>query len=292
MPRPRKIEWPDGARICMTFIVPWEVWPENFATAASGQRTAGHHIPPADAPFTRSMSAVTEREYGDRTGIWRLLDTFERYDIKASLLLNGVKAEELGREENADLLAEVQSQGHEYASEGYVHEYSYMYTREQEDESMKKTIKAFEDAFGQRPTGYLSPGHCFTDNTLDLVAENGYTWWADPLNDDQPYILESGNKKVVVIPYNISGCNDYSTYKGDRTPRDLMGIWRDQFDQLYDEGEQGYPKFFSINFHPFVSGVPYRTKVIREFLDYVRSHSKVWFAPRIEMANWFLKQGY
>ena len=170
MPRPRKIEWPDGARICMTFIVPWEVWPENFATAASGQRTAGHHIPPPDAPFTRSMSAITEREYGDRTGIWRLLDTFEKYDIKASLLLNGVKAEELGLEENADLLSEVQSQGHEYASEGYVHEYSYMYTREEEDESMKKTIKAFEHSFGQRPTGYLSPGHCFTDNTLELVA--------------------------------------------------------------------------------------------------------------------------
>ncbi len=292
MPNPRKIEWPDDARICMTFIVPWEVWPENFATSESRQRTAGHHIPPPGAPFNRSLSAVTEREYGDRAGIWRLLDLWQRYDIKTSLLLNGVKAEELGRPENADLLAAVAAQGHEYSSEGYVHEYSYMYTKEEENESMEKTVKAFEENLGSRPTGYLSPGHCSTDNTLELVVKNGYTWWADPLNDDMPYSLEWEGRKVVVIPYNVAGCNDYATYRGICTPRELLQIWKDQFDQLYDEGERGYPKFFSINFHPFVSGVPYRTKVIAEFFDYIKSKPKVWQVPRIEIAKWCLEQGY
>jgi len=31
MGRPAAIEWPDKAKICVTFIVPWEVWPENLA---------------------------------------------------------------------------------------------------------------------------------------------------------------------------------------------------------------------------------------------------------------------
>ena len=35
MGRPKPIEWPDKAKICVTFIVPWEVWPENFATHES-----------------------------------------------------------------------------------------------------------------------------------------------------------------------------------------------------------------------------------------------------------------
>ena len=174
MPRERRIEWPNGARICLTFIIPYEVWPDDLGTAASRQRQPGHHIPPPDARFNRSMSAVTEREYGDRVGIWRLLELFERHEIKTTLLMNGLKAVWLGRPENAGLLAEIASQGHEYSSEGFVHEYSYMYTREEEDESMKKTIAAFEECFGTRPTGYLSPGHCYTDNTLDLVAENSY----------------------------------------------------------------------------------------------------------------------
>lgn len=97
---------------------------------------------------------------------------------------------------------------------------------------------------------------------------------------------------IIVIPYNMAGCHDYSTYATARTPRDLLQIWKDQFDCLYKEGERGYPKFFSINFHPFVSGAPYRAQVVEEFFKYTRSHSKVWFAPRAEIADWFLEKGY
>ena len=106
----------------------------------------------------------------------------------------------------------------------------------------------------RRPTGYLSPGHASTDNTLELVAEAGFVWWADPLNSDIPYTVEAAGRKVAVVPYNVPGCNDYSTYGGGRTPRDLLQIMKDQFDYLYWEGEQGAPKFFAFNLHPFVSG--------------------------------------
>ena len=75
MPRPQPIEWPNKAKIAVTFIVPWEVWPENFATRESHQRSS-HRAPPANATFAKNMAAVTEREYGDRVGIWRLMDLF------------------------------------------------------------------------------------------------------------------------------------------------------------------------------------------------------------------------
>jgi len=46
-----------------------------------------------------------------------------------------------------------------------------MYTREQERESIAKTVAAFEQVLGEKPTGYLSPGHSSTPHTLELVAE-------------------------------------------------------------------------------------------------------------------------
>jgi allantoinase len=67
---------------------------------------------------------------------------------------------------------------------------------------------------------------------------------------------------------------------------------KDQFDYLYWEGEQGAPKYFAFNLHPFVSGVPFRTKIIDEFIQYAKGFPKVWFARRVEIAEWWLQKGY
>jgi peptidoglycan/xylan/chitin deacetylase (PgdA/CDA1 family) len=274
VPRPQPIEWPDKAKICVTFIVPWEVWPENFATRDSHQRSS-HRASPANAVFAKNMAAVSEREYGDRVGIWRLLDLFERHQLKVTMLMDGLKVEQF-----ADVCRDIRAIGHEFASENYAHEYSYMYTREQERESIQKAIAAFAKVLGEKPTGYLSPGHSSTPHTLDLVAEAGcFAWWADPLNSDIPYTVEARGRKIVVIPYNVPGCNDYSTYGTGRTPRDLLAIMKDQFDYLYWEGEQGSPKYWTVNLHPFVSGVPYRAKVIDEFITYAKVFRRLVCAP-------------
>ena len=207
MPRPSPIQWPDNAKICVTFIIPWEVWPDNYATRGSLQRVS-HPLPPENAVFKQNMAAVTEREYGDRVGIWRIMDMFERHNLKATFLMNGKKVEQF-----PDECKEFQAQGHEFSSECYEHEYAFMYTREEERKSIQDTVAAFKNVLGAPPTGYLSPGHASTDNTLELVAEAGFVWWADPLNSDIPYTVESGGRKIAVVPYNVPGCNDYSTLR-------------------------------------------------------------------------------
>ena len=142
------------------------------------------------------MAAVTEREYGDRVGIWRLLDLFERHQLKVTMLMNGLKVEQF-----PDACREIKAMGHEFSSESYEHEYSYMYTREQERDSIQKTIAAFAKVLGEKPTGYLSPGHSSTPHTLDLVAEAGcFVWWADPLNSDVPYTVEARGRKSSSFP--------------------------------------------------------------------------------------------
>jgi peptidoglycan/xylan/chitin deacetylase (PgdA/CDA1 family) len=154
MGRPRIIEWPNKAKICVTFIIPWEVWPDNFASHESLQRHGGATLPPPKAVFKQNMALITEREYGDRVGIWRIMDMFNRNNLKITFLMNGLKVEQFPEE-----CKEFKAQGHEFSSESYEHEYSFMYTREQERESIQKTVAAFEKVLGQKPTGYLSPGH-------------------------------------------------------------------------------------------------------------------------------------
>jgi peptidoglycan/xylan/chitin deacetylase (PgdA/CDA1 family) len=91
----------------------------------------------------------------------------------------GIKVEQFSEE-----CKEFQAQGHEFSSESYEHEYSFMSSREQERESIRKTTAAFEKVLGQKPAGYLSPGHASKPHTLELVAEAGFVWCADPLNSE------------------------------------------------------------------------------------------------------------
>jgi peptidoglycan/xylan/chitin deacetylase (PgdA/CDA1 family) len=60
----------------------------------------------------------------------------------------------------------------------------FRYSREQERESIRKTVAALEKVLGQKPVGYSSPGQALKPRTLELVAEAGFVWCGDPLNSE------------------------------------------------------------------------------------------------------------
>jgi hypothetical protein len=152
--------------------------------------------------------------------------------------MNGLKVEQFAEE-----CRQFKAEGHEFSSECYEHEYSFMYTREQERESIQKTVAAFAKVLGQKPTGYLSPGHASTPHTLDLVAEAGFVWWADPLNSDNPYTVESGDKSRGGALQRAGLQRLLDLRRRANAQRLCLQIMKDQFDYLYWEGEQGAPKF-------------------------------------------------
>jgi hypothetical protein len=44
----------------------------------------------------------------------------------------------------------------------------------------------FEDFTGVRPTGWLTSGMRHTERTLGILAEEGFAWHGDAVNDDNP----------------------------------------------------------------------------------------------------------
>ncbi len=183
----------------------------------------------------------------------------------------------------------IQEAGHELASENYIHDYSFMKTYDQELEDLRKTVTIFEEKAGQRPVGYLSTGVRPSDNTPEIILKEGYEYWMDPQHEELPYTLSVGKKKLVVMTY-MRYLNDYSTMKSmERIPRDLLSIWKDTFDQLYAEGET-YPSIMAWGLHPFLSGRPYRARVLQEFIRYAKGHPRVWFARCQDVARWWKEQ--
>src|SRR5438445_477 len=69
---------------------------------------------------------------------------------------------------------------------------------------------------------------------------------------------------------------------------DILQWWKDQFDQVYEEGEKGRPGLMTMGLHPFIIGRPFRARVLREFLSYASSKKNVWFARGVEAADHYL----
>ncbi len=278
------IKWPNGARVAVVPCVAFETWPEDLGLAGGLQNQNRRPIP-RDAPFNKDLAVITDREYGERVGIYRMLDVFDRVGIRTSFFFNGINAQRF-----PERTRQVHAAGHEVASENWIHDYSYMKSREQEDADQQRTVEAIQSVTGTHPTGYLSTGVRPSLNTPELAAKNGYKYWMDPQHEELPYTLKvNGNQRLTVFNYHLM-LNDYTTYSGtERVPRDLGQIWRDTVQTLQREGET-YPSMVAWGLHPYLSGRPYRAPVLEEFLTWAKSLPGVWFARTRDIAEYWASE--
>jgi peptidoglycan/xylan/chitin deacetylase (PgdA/CDA1 family) len=236
---------------------------------------------PKDALTKRDLGVITDREFGERVGIYRFLEILEKEKIRTTFFPTGITVQNF-----PEIFKEIVAQGHEVGTETWIHDYSYMKKRDKEKKDLQKTVDVVTKVVGKPPAGYLSTGIAPSVNTPEIIVECGYTYWMDPQHEETPYTLKVKGKELTVLSY-FQDLNDYSTYqRAGRTPRDLLQMWKDCFDCLYEEGATD-PKFMMWGNHPFVGGRPFRAFLLREFLRYAKSHSHVWFATASEVAKWY-----
>ena len=95
MGRLRKVEWPNKAKLAVTFTVALELWSEGetpvpvMVSKVEDAKFRGAKIPPK----TIDLHAIDTVEYGGRRGIWRLIDLFERSKVPSTVTVSGRAAE-------------------------------------------------------------------------------------------------------------------------------------------------------------------------------------------------------
>jgi len=279
--RPQKVErpawfraWPGNARIAVSLKImhEWEGVP----------RPMGRSGPAAGSANTRDYWSLGVREYAFKAGIWRLLDVLDRHNVKATIMASGLAAEFW-----PESFQEAVKRGHEIAPHGWdqaVHA-PQLKSREEEQETLRKTLSAIEKATGVRPVGYMSQGPRPSVNTLGLVAEEGLIWDADYHDADVPYVMKVNGKRIVSVGYAKPSFTD-----NDIVPLgQAAGLQqlKDEFDATYDEAVQ-HPMRFGYAFHSHVSGTPGLAKMIDRFLAHIKSHEGVWFCRCKDMAEFWL----
>ncbi|MBR0873211.1 polysaccharide deacetylase family protein [Bradyrhizobium tropiciagri] len=270
-PQRRDWRWPGNERIAFSIGLAFEAF--EFQ---SQYRTR-------DTPGKVNPLSLSYAEYGAKTGGWRLLELLDGFGIKSHISTNGLAAERY-----PDFLDVAVKEGHEIVGHGWANDRLYATMPiDAEREDIRRTTEAIIGATGSMPMGWASPGASPSANTLELLSDAGYQWSGDDASDDIPFVQHVRGRPFVILPQTNAQHNDVQIFLGPRNaPSIIWEGFKESFDQLYREGQEGTPGWTEIILHCHIGGRPVLSGTIAKCLDYVKSHDNVWCTTRNEIAKW------
>ena len=272
------LRWPNNARVAF-WVSPnvefYEYMPDFD----------GVHNPYPRSPYPDSPQ-YAHRDYGNRIGFWRMLESLDKYKVKCTVSLNVAVLEHFPEIAQAMVERDWAYMFHGFYNTQYLGNQSEEWERAYYRDAMD-TVRRIT---GKQMKGMLGPNLSTTWNTPDLIAEAGMTYHADWAHDDQPVPIRVRTGKLVSIPYSLE-LNDIRpgllATEGDYFVR----IVKRQFDTLYREGAQS-GRVMCIGLHPYIIGQPHRTKHLEAMLDYILSHEGVWMTTADEIADYYMANYY
>jgi peptidoglycan/xylan/chitin deacetylase (PgdA/CDA1 family) len=271
--RPR-LTWPNGAQLAVWVIPNLEFFPLTKGLAGHAFEAKGK--PPTVRPWA-------QRDYGNRVGIWRIMDVLDRLGIRATASLNAELCTHHPQIIRAAVERGWEFMGHNLTNTVRLPELE----PEAERQAIADCLRVITEASGKKPVGWLGAALAETWHTLDFLAAEGVRYVADWTNDDQPYLIRAGDRQLVSIPYSYEVNDSPFIYYRNGTIDEFEKLIRRQFDVLYDEGATS-GRVMAICLHPFIIGVPHRIRGLESALGYIASHDKVWFATGSEIVDHYL----
>jgi peptidoglycan/xylan/chitin deacetylase (PgdA/CDA1 family) len=261
-------------------------WPDNARVAVALSFDADHETIPLRDGETRP-GKLSQGEYGARVGSRRILELLARHSIPASFYMPAVSA--LLHPDEARSYA---ANGHELGLHGWIHERTMRLEARDERDLAFRCADTLEQIVGHRPVGLRTPSWDFSDATLDIVRELGLLYDSSLMADDEPYELVANGAPTGVVEIPVEWIRDdapyfnfdrYSAVRPYTAPRDVLSIWRDEFDRAYAEAGM-----FQLTMHPHITGHRSRMVILEELIEYIAGHQGVWWATHADIARYVL----
>ena len=273
--RPR-LRLPGDGRLVVWVIVNVEEW--------NPRETMPRTVltPPAGGAPMPDVPNWAWHEYGNRVGFWRMLEVFERFQIRAALAINGGVIQSYEPIARAALEHQWEFIGHGFGQKN-------MQKVPDERADIAKTTGVIRAFTGRRPRGWLGPGLTETWDTPDILAEEGYEYVCDWVLDDQPVILKTRTGSLVSLPYTVE-LNDVAMIAIEHhKASEYKDRAIDQFEQLYSDAQDS-ARIMALVFHPYLMGAPHRLRYFKEALERIHSRPGVVFWTGEQILDWYLAQ--
>ena len=269
-----KFHWPNGHTLALWVI------PNIEFFALDDQMPGNVGGMPTKIPDVFNWA---HRDYGNRVGVFRLMALLAKHGIRGTVALNSDLCDH-----HPEIIEDATALDWEFMGHNQTNTRRLSAVPAEEEHGViATTLERIERASGKRPEGWLGSGLQETWNTLDYLAQEGITYVADWVNDDQPYLMDVGGRTMVSVPYSCE-INDKPVYETlGHTADQFSQMIRRQFDVLYRESQES-ARVMAIALHPYLSGQPHRIEMLDEALAYICSHDGVWRATGAEIAQAYL----
>ena len=271
-----KLAWPRNARVAFCVVLTleyYELLPAEDAVRDS--RFVGEF-----GNYRPDYRTWTQREYGNRTGIFRVLDVLDRYQIKAGVAVNAMAAERY-----PFLIEQFKKRKYEFIGHGVSGNrmISSKMTEAEEKAEIAASIGAIEKAAGVTPKGWLGQEYGESQRTPKLLADADLDYVLDWPNDDQPYPMKVG-RKFVSMPNQPEWDDVQQLWIRKINTTRYPDLVADAFELLHREGGQ----VFSLSVHPWLMGMAHRIKYLDEALRRIERFGNIWQATPGEIAQHYM----
>ena len=265
-------DWPNGKRLAVYFAVNIEhfefgAFPGSDFTAVS--------LP----PFHRGYAW---RDYGNRVGVWRLLEMFDALDIPLVANINTSAYSFCPQ-----VLDAFRKRGDEFVCHGRTN--SERQAELDEAQETRLISEATEDYIkheGKQPEGWLGPWISQSLVTPDLLKEHGYSYMMDWPVDDQPIWFRTRSGHILSVPYPSMEVNDSPAIIYRRvTEQTFADLIIDDFEEKLEQSKD-YPLVCPISLHTFIFGQPMRLRRLRKAVEHIAANrDNIWLTRPGEIAR-------
>jgi len=227
--------------------------------------------------FTPDYRSWTQREYGLRVGIFRVIDALRAVGIRPAVAANAMAVARLPA-----LVRTFNDWGCEWVAHGLAAT-RMMHAdtpRAEQQEHIGASLEAITRHTGQRPIGWVSQDWGTSPETPGLLAAAGLRYTLDWCNDDQPYWLRT-QPALLAVPLSAEWDDVQCQWLRHVEPRAHAELALTAFERLRLEcAQHRRHAVFGLSLHPWVSGMPSRIGALRSLLGRLRSHTDVaWTTP-------------
>ncbi len=251
-----KLQWDNGTKLAICFIIPLEFFPLN------PDEKPFQHPGAMKTPYP-DLRHFTVRDYGNRVGVYRIMETLDKAGVKGSFAVNAEIAKRY-----PPLIDAVIAQTHEIVAQGLSTDSIHHEGLSEAEElaRIQKTVQSFSNA----PLGWLSPSRNQSSRTLSLLAKAAFEYCLDWEMNQSPQIARTDIGEISLLPNSYELSDFTLLHMRGQTEESWLSQIKSAMDLLVDEYDRFGSQMLGLTLTPYVIGQPFRIWALKALLAHIK----------------------